>query len=361
LIVELPTCSVSYTRLNRNPADWAANLRKRETMQPPIQAKIEFLVSIGIRGPIAPGDYNVGNATVNVSYPDHFNLGTFGRIPFPTASTFFRVSWLDRDGQQKRRQNDLTHNLIHIALNSISELLTAFKLVHVGRLDGLHVRTVGIADTLMYAGYIDGVQTNDLNVAMLALRAYKTSESTELARPHIASDTYPIARRYVRCFELIELGFYKEAIIVAHAILDDITQELIHRLLHQRGLDTEQSRNMLVRAIKEDRFSIYLGPLLKAISGISIAEIWPDAPKAIKFLNVERNKIAHAGAASDRDGACKAIFISMKTVAALHSRNLVDAKFPPGMRRHSRILASWTLNPPNWVPAAAGIETDEFD
>lgn len=326
-------------------------------------SKIEYYVCIGLRGPISPGDYKVGNASVNVSYPDTIPLPT-GPVQLPRgASTFFRVSWLD-DGATRKLLNSRSferHLVIHSVLASISELLTAFKLVRVGHADGLHVRTVGIADVLMYTSVIDGKPTGDLNAAILFNYVAKPEVTTKLALEHIGSDTYPVARRYVRCFELIEAGFYKEAIIVAHAILDDIVQDLIHDLLEKKRLATKKERDNLVRAIKEDRFSIYLGPLLKTIGGVAIDEIWGDAPKAIQWFNTQRNNIAHGGSEGDREAACKAVFVSMKVVAALSSRNLIDVKFPPGMRRHSRLLAAWTLNRPSWVPDAASIETDEFD
>jgi hypothetical protein len=239
-------------------------------------------------------------------------------------------------------------------------LLTGFKLVKVGHADGFHVRTIGVSDTLMYTSFVDGRQL-EVNAAILFNYVDNTSEATKLARPHIASDTYTIARRYVRCFELIEIGFYKEAIIVSHSILDDIVQEVIDKLLEQKGLSTDQARNTLVRAIKEGRLSIYLGPLLKVIGGVSIEEIWDHAPQAIGWLNTARNKIAHKGSKGDRDSACKAVFVSMKAVAALDTRNFIDAKFPPGMRRHSRLMAAWTPNRPIWVPEPNNVETDEFE
>ena len=94
---------------------------------------------------------------------------------------------------------------------------------------------------------------------------------------------------------------------------------------------------------------------------MSIDEIWPEAFAAIGWLNGIRNKIAHGGADGDRSAACKAIFVSIKTIAALRSRNLINAEFPPGMFRQARIGAAWTLNPEPWIPTNEGIETDPFD
>jgi len=136
---------------------------------------------------------------------------------------------------------------------------------------------------------------------------------------------------------------------------------MIRHQIKSRGLDDEQSQDVLVRAIKESRFRVYLGPLLKIVAGVSIEEIWPDATAAINWLNTVRNKVAHSGSSDDRDSACKAIFVSIKTVAALRSRGLIRAEFPTGMFRHARLSAAWTLNPESWVPSGDSIENDPFD
>src|SRR5262249_22989756 len=201
----------------------------------------------------------------------------------------------------------------------INKLFIAFKMVRVGHADGMRLRTVGISDTLFYWSMIDETPTGDLNIGMrLDRRDYSWSadqrdsidphETTKLALPHVNSDSYPIARRYVRCFELLEHGFYKETVIVAHAILDDLVQEVIDTQLQSRGLDNEQSRELLIRAVKEYRLKIYLGPLLKVLAGNSINEIWPEAETAIAWLNSSRNKIAHGGSSDDRNTATKSTF-----------------------------------------------------
>jgi hypothetical protein len=187
------------------------------------------------------------------------------------------------------------------------------------------------------------------------------SGTTELALPHVDADTYPIARRFVRCFELLEHGFYKETVIVAHAILDDTVQSVVRDQLRSKGLEDKKSQDSLLRAIKEERLSIYMGPLMKTLTGISLAEIWHDAPQAVGWLNTVRNKIAHTGSGDSRDNACKAIFVATKALAALRSKGLLQCDFPDGMLRAARITAAWTRHPEAWVPTGDGIETDLFD
>ena len=333
-------------------------------------SKVEFLVCLSLQGPILPGDYSVGNATINVSYPDKFAFDFLGQIELPRASsTLFRVSWVDKRGKTQAQLKSKTfhRNLpIYQALNLISRLLTAFKLVRIGHADGMRIRTVGIGDTLFYTSLIDDVPTGDLNLGIRlhpwTRLPFDVHGTTELAKPHIDADTYSIARRYVRAFELLEHGFYKETVIVSHAILDDIIQDVIREQIAAKGLDSVQSQDLLVRAIKESRFRIYLGPLLKILAGVSIDEIWPDAQNALSWLNTARNDVAHRGSVDNRDSACKAIFVSMKTVAALRSRGLTVADFPPGMLRHARLTAAWTPNAEPWVPSAdVDIENDPFD
>jgi hypothetical protein len=339
-------------------------------------SRIKFAVGIGLQGPIVPGAYEVENARIVVDYPDQVPVGLPSPLKLPRGvSTLFTVSWWDKKGQTKKCLESKSferHLPIYFALDLINKLLMAFKLVRVGHADGMRIRTVGISDTLFYFSLIDEVPTGDLNIGMrLDKRDYPwlaggdqwfdRSGTTELALPHINVDTFPVARRYVRCFELLEHGFYREAIIVSHAILDDLVTDVIHAQLENKGLDDEQARDLLVRAVKESRFRVYLGPLLKILVGNSIREIWSDADRAINWLNTVRNKVAHQGLSGDRDSACKAIFVSIKTAAALHSRGLVNAEFPPGMFREARVAAAWTVNPEPWVPSGDGIEFDPFD
>jgi hypothetical protein len=339
-------------------------------------AEIKFFICVSLQGPIIPGDYSVENATINVSYPEQVDLGLPTPIKIPKGvSTLFIVSWTDKKGKTVTflKSKSFERNLpIYEALTLISKLLTAFKLVRVGHAEGMRIRTVGISDTLFCTSLINGIPTGNLNFGMrldhrgypwqgAATQPFDRHGTTELALPHINADTYPVARRYLRCFELLEHGFYKEAVIISHAILDDLVQEVIDEQIRSKGLTDEQSRDVLIRAIKESRLAIYLGPLLKILSGVSIDEIWPNSIAAISWLNRKRNEIAHAGSQDDRNTACKAIFVSIKTVAAPRSRKLIEADFPAGMFRQARIGAAWTLNPEVWVPTGESIENDEFD
>ncbi len=207
---------------------------------------ITFCVCVGIRGPIAEGDYYVGDAKVHVSYPRQFNFG-FGPIDLPKSlSTVFTVSWKDRNGKTARQLRSKTferHLPIYEAIDKINEILLAFKLVRIGHSEGCGLRTVGIDDTMWFFSHINDQSIGDLNMRMKFYgRDYPWAgregidpddprATTQLALPHIASDTYKVARRYVRCYELLEHGFYTEAFIVAFSVLDDVVQQMLTGLL----------------------------------------------------------------------------------------------------------------------------------
>ena len=335
--------------------------------------QITFTVGIGVRGPIAPGGYMVGRKLIEVSYPPGLNLG-FTVVEFPKSlSTLFIVSWEDRGGKvaAKLRSSSFERHLpIYEALSAISELLLAYKLVRVWHTDGRGLRTIGIGDTLVYFSAIDGKQTGDLNVGLKnyegnnawvsAATSADPHGTTELALPHIATQTMPVARRYVRCFELLEHGFYSEAFIVAFSVLDDLVQQILHDLLQEKGLVTKAERDELLRGIKENRLKLYLGPVLKLAIGHDIESMWPAARNALEWLNTTRNRIAHAAESVDHASAAKAIFACLKVLVLLKDNGVADIEIPVELFRHANLTAAWTTDAPDWVPKGEIAEAMDF-
>lgn len=337
-------------------------------------SKIEFTVGVGVRGPIAPGQYTVGNKSIEVSYPPAMDLG-FVIIEFPKSlSTLFVVSWEDGSGKtvQRLEAKDFERQIpIYEVLAAISELLLAFKLARVGHSDGHGIRTIGIGDTLMFCSSVDGKPTGYRNVglknyegnnAWVGANTYADLEAaTALALPHIGNPTAPVARKYVRCFELLEHGFYSEAFIVAFSILDDFTQQMLHEALEKKGLSAKSEREELLRGIKESRMKLYLGPILKLACGKSIEEMWPDSRQALDWMNSKRNKIAHGSEAVDFASAAKAIYACLKTLVTLRDAGMVQVDIPVTIFRHAKITASWTLDAPAWVPKGKLAESMDFN
>ena len=338
---------------------------------------ITFYVGMGIRGPIAEGDYDVGDVKISISYPQQIKFGFPTPIDLPKSlSTVFKVSWQDENGKtaaQLRSNSFERHLPIYDAIDKINEILLAFKLVRIGHADGHGIRTVGIGDTLFYSSRINDQPTGNLNMGIKTYGRYYTwaypkgidrddpSGTTQLARPHIASDTHKVARRYVRCYELLEHGFYTEAFVVSFSVLDDLVQQMLNRLLKDKGMDSNKERKQLIRGIKEDRLEIYLGPLLKVLTGKDISTMWPGSEKALKWLNKTRNQLAHSGEKADYATAAWGIFACVKTLTVLSQNQLIEADFTIDFFRHSKLTAAWTENAPDWVPSGPLAESWDFN
>jgi hypothetical protein len=335
--------------------------------------QISYVVGIGVRGPIAPGTYSVGRKRVDVSYPPGLNLG-FGFVEFPKSlSTLFVVSWEDKGGkvEAKLRSRGFERSLpVYDALGAISELLLAYKLVRVGHADGSGLRTVGIGDTLVFFSTIDGARIGDLNVGLKNYEgnnAWLGAEAsadphgtTRLALPHIGTQTMPVARRYVRCFELLEHGFYSEAFIVAFSVLDDLVQQTLHDLLEAKGLVTKSERDELLRGIKENRLKMYLGPVMKLALGRDLTSMWPASGRALEWLNTTRNRIAHSAETVSHASAAKAIFACLKILVLFNENDVAKTEIPVELFRHAKITAAWTIDAPDWVPRGPIAESMDF-
>jgi hypothetical protein len=115
----------------------------------------------------------------------------------------------------------------------------------------------------------------------------------------------------------LEHGFYTEAFIVAFSVLDDLAQQMLNRLLTEKGMVSKSEREELLRGIKENRMRIFLGPLLKVLTGKDIFTMWPGSEKALKWLNEKRNHLAHSGSKADYATAAKGIFACVKTLTVL--------------------------------------------
>lgn len=335
--------------------------------------QVTFTVAVGVRAPIAPGDYQVHDRTVAVSYPSILALPT-GVVELPKSlSTLFVATWDDVSGKtaSQLKSNSFEQHLpIYDVLSTISELFLAYKLVRVGHTDGRGIRPVGIGDTLLYFSSIDGNPPGNLNIglknyggnnAWLGMATVPDPHGTNpLAHPHIGTATVPLTRRYVRCFELIEHGFYAEAFVVAFSLLDDFVQQTLHELLAAKGLAQKSERNELLRGIKENRLRLYLGPLLKLTCGKDISSMWPQATSALEWLNSTRNRIAHSAEVADYSTARRGVFACLKLLIVLREHGVANPDITVEIFREAKIMAAWTHDAPAWVPQGELAETMDF-
>jgi hypothetical protein len=320
--------------------------------------EIEARLALAICAPINPGDYVVRDVTISVSYPTQITVGPqiidLGR----GIATTFAVRFRDTkdDFASDLRKYHGSRQLLFFVLERINELLIAYKLVRVGHLDGWGIRTVGEYDVICRGTLVDR-QMHEVVASPAALRqgSYDPLETTALAKQHIATNTFPLARRYLRCFELLEHGFYSESLIVAFSILDDRVQGMLKAMLAQKGL-SERQQDEVLRGIKENRLRIYLGSLLKVLTGRSVDELWPESADAIKWLNKKRNDVAHDGIRVNQVDAARSLYVCIYLFIAFHDAGLIDEKFPAELIRHATYLATTSSDgntPPGWCPAGS--------
>lgn len=332
---------------------------------------IEYAICVALRGPIKAGLYSVRKAVVEVSYPEAFTP-PFGLKPVSLPRgwcTHFLVRWQDKTGKYVRQLTDSGVSKfapIQTALMYINELIDAFRLVRIGHLDAVGLRTIGVSDCLIHQARIDGEVAGPGSILLWTYfedyigKGEDPHGTTALALPHIGSDTLPVARRFSRCFYLIEHGLHQEAVVVAFSILDDVVQALLHNLLERRGLANVSERDSLIRGIKENRLKTFLGEMLKVLAGVSIYELWPNSANALPWLNKTRNDISHNGRSVEYREACYALYASVQIVSCLGGANLVEAEIPVEMFRDAKLKAAWTIDPPAWIPAKAVAEEMSF-
>ena len=325
---------------------------------------IKFCIGIGICGPIAADSYQVSDFLVEVSYPKNFDFG-LGPEEMPRGrSTLFIVTWEDPenvDSGYLRSKTYHRHLVVYKALAVINEILLAFKMVSLGYLDSSGLRRIGINDTLFYRHKIDSEPAGDLNCKLRSVLTDRIPSrmgdagnndpfnTTELARDHIATGSFPVARRYTRCYELLEHGFYSEAFIIAFSIMDDLIQDMLHNLLIKKGTQSKTKREKIIREIEEERLKTFLGPLLKELCGRSVTDLWPSAENALSWLNTKRNNIAHAGYEANYHSASVGIYTCIKILHELHQAKLINSEFTVKFFDHAKSTASRTYDSPEWV------------
>lgn len=345
--------------------------------------RIEAHLAVAIRGPLLPGIYRLNEAEIIVSYPSSAQLlGKEWELPRGLCTTLV-VAWAEKDGRPRKEviafyHDSATRPALGRALTYINQLFMAYKLARLNHIDTRHIRTVGEADVLYFYVLADGEQvgTSSSSMALIGfpqaapqtfeaiqvkdgkaetviyedMSQFDPYSTTFLAVQHFAGKTHPEGRRLVRCFELEEHGYYAEALIIAFAVLDDLVQEMLRRLLRTRGLTAVQEQNLLLRGIKENRINSFLGPLLKLVHGKSLAELWPESSKALTWLNKTRNEVAHGGVTVTKREAILSVYVVLHCLRVLNTDNAISVDIPDEVYKYGAILAKRVPNVPAWVP-----------
>jgi hypothetical protein len=129
---------------------------------------VTYVVGVGTRGPVTPGDYEVDKTTINVSYPPKADFDFPTPIELPKGlSIVFHVTWPDKGGATAKKlysKGAERYHPVHYALDKVNELPLAYKLVRVGHADGIGIRTVGIGDTLFHFSLVSSQCVGNLKL-----------------------------------------------------------------------------------------------------------------------------------------------------------------------------------------------------
>jgi len=115
-------------------------------------------------------------------------------------------------------------------------------------------------------------------------------------------------RLLVRAVDLVNHGFFAEGLIVAVAMLDDVTQQFVR--LKMSGITSVQQEELL-RTIERKRLKTYLGPLLKVLTGLAPLDDQELAGE-LDWLNRKRNDVMHNGDACEYVDACRGLGVTLK-------------------------------------------------
>jgi hypothetical protein len=221
-----------------------------------------------------------------------------------------------------------TRPALFAALDLANRLFSAYKLVEPNYLANLAIRTLGDADVLYYLAFLDGQGLCPSSSYAVIASWFGTSDTISAdAQENLSGVNQPIRRRVIRCFELVEHGYYTEALIVCFALLDDLVQETLLVLLQEKGLAEEDAKADILRSIEKDRLRKFLGTVLKLLSGKSLMELWPGSAKALAWLNKRRNAVMHAGATATRADAYLSLYAVLRCLQALEGVGVIILDF----------------------------------
>lgn len=200
-------------------------------------------------------------------------------------------------GEIDLKDANCAFELLEKSLSAISEATLWFKANDsVGEITS-YIRQFGVADVKCFAaenqvdviGYVNPIfQLSRADAAIVAGFLSNMVVSNGPAKNPVPA----ITKRLMSSLDLINLGFYTEAFINLFALIDDLTQEILKLGLKKTGLD-EGEPNSLLRAIKDDRLSMYLCTLAKVCGWQSLSEANKELYGRVKKVNKARNDIMH--------------------------------------------------------------------
>jgi len=248
---------------------------------------------------------------------DRFLLEEKGTILLETSSYVELEQYTERVPKQKALDKS-------IFLNHIEKINYAIDLIRYSYKDGnftsmFRIRNIGEQDFLFHK-----LKINEKHESSSLAASYgdKTVSHVEIER---LSESVPFEwRAFTRAKDLLNLGFFNESLIVAFNLLDYCVQKTIKSLMSNL-VDSEKEQ--LLRQIKEQRLKTYLGPLFKALTGISFYSS-KIKEENIDKLNSKRNKIVHNGQNCTYEEVSESLKIIFYVIQGLNERGKQKFEIP---------------------------------
>jgi hypothetical protein len=169
------------------------------------------------------------------------------------------------------------------------------------------IRPIGTEDIVSIDFILEdkrvAAQGNSLN-RLIAMR-FKDSDSWPKSN-HIARSfkNVPIeSSLLLRTKSLIDIGFYREAVLIAFSVLDAKVQELIEKRMNTECSIDRQDVQKYLRNVSQQRLTTIINFFLKCIDKTSLKENDPALFAKLDRLNSKRNRIIHNGEEASREEA----------------------------------------------------------
>jgi hypothetical protein len=95
---------------------------------------------------------------------------------------------------------------------------------------------------------------------------------------------------------------------------------------------------------------IFLGPVLKLLTGTNIGALWENASSALEWLNKKRNLVMHSGVIVARDDAFRGLYCVVRVLFALKDRGGLDPEFNFGLLNQLQQDATFSSDEPQeWL------------
>ena len=133
-----------------------------------------------------------------------------------------------------------------------------------------------------------------------------------------ASPLPPDAKRLMSSIDLVNLGFFTEALITVFSLLDDLTQRVVSGGLAAKGFSDKDRRHMML-AIKEERLDHFLNGLTKLCDWVALKDVDAELDKKLRVVNTLRNRVMHGDRELARDEALTAMATLIDVIVHLQS------------------------------------------